>query len=218
MGNENCVQAFIWELDGTLLDSYEVIVSSLYKTYRDFNIELEADYIHKTVITKSVSAFISEMESRCGVPFEMIKDRYSEISDLEKTKIQPIYHAKEILEYLKEQGVRNFVFTHRGASTGEVLTKLGLIGYFEEIITGKDGFSRKPDPSAINYLVDKYHLNPDETFYVGDRTIDMDCAKNARIRGIMFLPEGSLAEATGREAYIVNDLLDIRMIVSSKIQ
>ena len=204
---------FIWDLDGTLLDSYEIIVSSLYKTYREFNIELDKDYILKEVITNSVSVFISKMEDKYGISFDKMKEIYSEISCREKAGIKPTRHAKEILEYLNEQGIRNFVFTHRGDSAKEVLSRLGLIDYFEEIITGRDGFPRKPDPSAINYLVEKYDLDREHTFYVGDRTIDIECAENAGIHSIMFLPEYSVAKATGRETHVVKDLLDIKDII-----
>jgi HAD superfamily hydrolase (TIGR01549 family) len=205
--------AFVWDLDGTLLDSYEVIVSSLYRTYRELGVELKKEEILKEVITYSVSAFISNMEVQLGIPFDAMKTRYSEISNEERLKIKPIPNAAEILEYLKQNGARHFVFTHRGNSTEEVLKKLKLYEFFDEIITGKDGFARKPDPSAIHYLVEKYKLNGEKTFYVGDRTIDMECANNAGIRGIMYLPEKSLAKPNGKETYVVKNLLEIRELV-----
>jgi len=205
--------AFIWDLDGTLLDSYEVIVSSLYRTYRELGVELKKEEILKEVITYSVSAFISNMEVQLGIPFDTMKTRYSEISNEERLKIKPIPNVAEILEYLKQNGVRHFVFTHRGNSTQEVLENLELYDFFDEIITGKDGFARKPDPSAINYLVAKYGLDREKTFYVGDRTIDMECANNAGVRSIMYLPEGSIAKVTGKETYVVRDLLEIQELV-----
>jgi len=38
---------------------------------------------------------------------------------------------------------------------------------------------------------------------------DMDGAKNAGIKGVLYLPEGSYTEPNGSEDYIVKDLLDI---------
>lgn len=55
-------KAFIWDLDGTLLDSYEIIVSSLYENYKEYGIELNKEDIHKHVIRYSVSSFIQKME------------------------------------------------------------------------------------------------------------------------------------------------------------
>lgn len=202
--------AFIWDLDGTLLDSYEVIVASLYKTYEHYHILMNKGDILKEVMTTSVRTFIAKTEVETGISFDVLKDTYSAISEQEKKKIRPIPHAAEILAFLKEQGIRNYVFTHRGTSTEPVLKNIGLFDFFEEIITGADGFERKPSPEALQYLMTKHNLSQDDTVYVGDRTLDVECAQNAGISSILYLPKGSVVEPTGMENHIVTDLLDIK--------
>ena len=54
--------AFIWDLDGTVVDSYEIIVPSLYQTCLEFNIAVDEKEIRKEVITHTVGSFISKME------------------------------------------------------------------------------------------------------------------------------------------------------------
>ncbi len=206
--------AFIWDLDGTLLDSYTVIVSSLYLTYREFNIELDQEAIFREVITYSVGDFIMKMEKETGLPFDTIKKRQSEINNRDKLKVTPIKNAAEILAYLQSQSIPNFVFTHKGTTTESVLRNTGLYGFFEDIITGKDGFPRKPDPSAVNFLIEKHKLDRSGCYYVGDRTLDIECAENAGIGSILYLPEGSPTQPTGKETHIIQDLLEIREIVS----
>ena len=205
-------RAFIWDLDGTLIDSYGVIVSSLYKTFKNFGVELVKEDILKEVITTSVVAFINKTKDLCGLSFETIKETYSQISLEDKENIKLIAHAKEILKCIKDNGDINLLFTHRGESTKGVLEQLGILEFFEEILTSKSGFPRKPDPTAILYLVKKYNLDKNNTYYVGDRTIDIECANNAHIKSIMFLPEYSVAVPTGKENYIVKDLLNINKI------
>lgn len=117
--------------------------------------------------------------------------------------------AREALEALAGQGARHFVYTHRGTTTAAVLQNLGLDGLFTEIVTSQNGFPRKPAPDAILYLMGKYGLDPAATFYVGDRTIDMDCARNAGIGGILFLPPGSYCEPNGAQTHIVHHLTEI---------
>ena len=46
----------------------------------------------------------------------------------------------------------NFIYTHKGITTLEVLKNNGLIDYFDEIITSDNGFKRKPSPEALRYL------------------------------------------------------------------
>ena len=48
---------------------------------------------------------------------------------------------------------------------------------------------------------------------MGDRSLDMDCAKNAGIPGILYMPSGAIDVSGGTERYIVNDLLEIQKIV-----
>ena len=59
----------------------------------------------------------------------------------------------------------------------------------------------------------QYRLKREHTYYVGDRSLDMQCAKNAGISGILFLDEHTPGEATGDESYIVRNLLEIMDIV-----
>ena len=68
-----------------------------------------------------------------------------------------------------------------------ILRDLGLDVYFTEILTSQSGFARKPSPEAATYLIDKYHLDPEQTYYIGDRTLDIDFAQNSGIQSINFL-------------------------------
>ena len=210
---------FIWDLDGTLIDSYDIIVDSLCRIYKEkIGIELDREDVYKEAIRYSVGHFIQGMEKQTGIKFEELKDRYSQISGEEKLKIKPMKHAIEILEYLKEEGIHSYVFTHRGRSTEPVLRNIGIYDYFDEIITSVDpAFARKPLPDSINYLVDKHHLDKNNTYYVGDRSMDIECANNAHIKSIMFLPKGGYGLATGKETYIIEDLLDIKDIIKKAL-
>ena len=71
---------FIWDLDGTLLDSYPLIVNSLYTIYSEKGVVISKEEILYEVINESVSSFIRKMESRFNIPFDDLKDRYSHIT------------------------------------------------------------------------------------------------------------------------------------------
>ena len=205
--------AFIWDLDGTLLDSYGVIVDSLHQIYLEKGAEIDKKEIFYDVINGSVSSFIMKMEKRFGIPFDDLKDRYSYISHNAKNNIKAMKHAKEILKFIKDKGIPNYVFTHRGVTTESILKNIGIYEYFDEIVTSLDGFERKPSPAGINYFIDKYHLDRNNTYYVGDRPMDILCADNAHIKSIMFIPENSPAQPIGKETYIIKDLLQIKDII-----
>ena len=147
-----------------------------------------------------------------GISFDKMKKRYSEIGEEKKKEIRLIPGAKETLKALSDRGDKHYVFTHRGKSTESVLKQLDIYDIFDEIVTSQSGFARKPEPDGINYFVDKYILDCKNVYYVGDRTIDMDCAKNAGVNGILFLPDNSYCKPNGSETYIVHRLSDIILL------
>lgn len=203
----------IWDLDGTLLDSYPVIVESLYLAMRPYDETLSHEYIWQYVIDQSSSALIQKFAEKTKVSSERILARYARFSRERHRDIRPMEHAKEILNALSECGAENYVYTHRGSSTIPILQNLGMEGCFREILTSASGFPRKPEPDAITYLMKKYTMEPDRTYYVGDRSLDMECARNGGIRGILYLPKTSRGAPTGAQSYVVEDLLDILPIV-----
>ena len=69
---------------------------------------------------------------------------------------------------------------------------LDLLQYFTEILTNQSGFARKPNPEAAVYLLEKYDLDPEETYYIGDRTLDIEFAQNSGIQSINFLESSAV--------------------------
>ena len=203
----------IWDLDGTLFDSYDVIVESIRLTLQELGVDMPRKEIHRYAIEFSIKSLFAKISSETGIPSENMQQRYSQISGSRYLQIKPMTNAVRLLEKLQEIGVRNLVFTHRGKTTFPVLDHLNMTRFFEEVITSQSGFARKPDPEGLLYLLDKYQLDFASTYYVGDRSIDMDCAKNAGIPGILYLAPGCVYVSGGSEAYVVHDLLDVLNIV-----
>ena len=52
--------AFIWDMDGTLVDSYPAIVPAAQKTCAEWGRELSAAYIHDYVIRTSVGTLLEQ--------------------------------------------------------------------------------------------------------------------------------------------------------------
>ena len=44
--------------------------------------------------------------------------------------------------------------------------------------------------------------------------MDIICANNAHVKSIMFIPSGSPASKTGKETYVIQDLLQIKDIIN----
>lgn len=203
---------FIWDLDGTLIDSYDGIVKTLYAICLDIGLDYSQEQIYRHVVGDSVSSFIKIMAEESGRPELDIKVEYSKLRIGIEKDIQPMENAKEILDYAKDKGYRQFIYTHRGQTTIPILERLGLAHYFEDVISSVEGFARKPSPDAIDHLVEKYDLDKESTYYIGDRYLDMECAHNAGINGVFFISEESFLKPQGYEDHVVNNLLEIKEI------
>lgn len=208
--------AFIWDMDGTLVDSYPAIVPAAGETLAAFGVDLEPEEIHREVIAASVGALLERIARERGLDAAALKADFARSNDSRIQAIRPMPHAKDCLDTLRRAGHRSFVYTHRGASCEAILRQNGLEEYFTEIVTALSGFPRKPEPDAILYLMKKYGLERDACFYVGDRSLDVEAAERAGIGSILLLDPQSPGKATGRETYLVRDLGEIPGIVESE--
>ena len=208
--------AFIWDMDGTLVDSYPAIVPAAGETLAAFGVDLEPEEIHREVIAASVGALLERIARERGLDAAALKADFARSNDSRIQAIRPMPHAKDCLDTLRRAGHRSFVYTHRGASCEAILRQNGLEEYFTEIVTALSGFPRKPEPDAILYLMKKYGLERDACFYVGDRSLDVEAAERAGIGSILLLDPQSPGKATGRETYLVRDLGEIPGIVDSE--
>ena len=174
---------FIWDLDGTLIDSYEVFLEALSESFANFNRPFDRETVYNFIKGQSVNALLKEQP----VPFQEIKEDLTANSTAKNDKIKLMVGAKEVLDCTQKEKIQNFIYTHKGKNAYDLLNQLEISPYFLEIVTSENGFKRKPHPEAINYLLKKYKLKPEETYYIGDRILDIEAAHNSGIQSINFL-------------------------------
>ncbi len=61
----------------------------------------------------------------------------------------------------------------------DILSKHGIDHYFSDVLGGDAFPEKKPDPVALNWLLQKHGCQPDEMLMVGDSKNDILAAKNA---------------------------------------
>ena len=179
--------AFIWDLDGTLLDSYEAILSGIEETYAHFSIPFDKEKVRAFILKYSVQDLLVQVAEERGLDVDRLNQVRAQSLAEKNAQVILIPGAREVLAWANQQGIQQFVYTHKGDNALTILRDLGLDVYFTEILTSQSGFARKPSPEAAIYLISKYHLKPDRTFYIGDRTLDIDFAQNSGIQSINFL-------------------------------
>lgn len=179
--------AFIWDLDGTLLDSYEAILSGIEETYAQFSIPYNKEEVRAFILKYSVQDLLAQVAEERGLDLGILNQVRAQSLAEKNAQVVLMPGAREVLAWADKQGIQQFVYTHKGDNALTILRELGLDSYFTDILTSQSGFARKPNPEAATYLINKYHLKPDRTYYIGDRTLDIAFAQNSGIQSINFL-------------------------------
>ena len=195
--------AFIWDLDGTLLDSYEAILSGIEETFAQFAIPYDKGKVREFILKYSVQDLLVQVAEERKLDVEVLNQVRAQSLAEKNAQVVLMPGAREMLAWADQAGIQQFVYTHKGDNALTILRDLGLESYFTEILTSQSGFARKPSPEAANYLIDKYQLNPDNTYYIGDRTLDVEFAQNSGIQSLNFL------ESTYEGNYRIQALSDI---------
>ncbi|MCD5000890.1 HAD-IA family hydrolase [Enterococcus saccharolyticus] len=174
---------YIWDFDGTLYDTYPVMLDAFVLTLADYDIQADRREIYQILKNQS-SATIAEKYQLDFAEFSARFKRYEN----QDTRIPVSYTGtKEMLESVLATGSKNYIMTHRTvASTKELLEREGMLHLFEEIVGTENNFARKPAPDAINYLTQTYQMPVEKTVMIGDRPLDIDAGKNAQVKTIFY--------------------------------
>ena len=150
------IPTFIWDLDGTLLDSYEAILAGIQETYEQFGLPFDRKEVRKYILRYSVKDLLVRDADKYGLNSdELSRVRATSLKE-KNTQIPLMTGARDILDWTVEQGIQNFVYTHKSDNAFQVLEDLGVRHHFTEILTSASGFARKPSPEALLFLIDKY--------------------------------------------------------------
>ena len=202
--------AFIWDLDGTLLDSYEAILSGIEETFAQFSIPYDKEQVREFILKFSVQDLLVQVAEERKLDVEMLNQVRAQSLAEKNAQVVLMPGARDVLAWAEESGIQQFVYTHKGDNALTILRDLDLESYFTEILTSQSGFARKPSSEAATYLIDKHQLNPDNTYYIGDRTLDVEFAQNSGIQSLNFL------ESTYEGNHRIQELVDITYIFEEK--
>ena len=203
-------RAFIWDLDGTLLDSYDAILAGLEETYASYQLQFDRSSIKDYILKHSAQDLLVAVAAEYQLDVMDLNHRRAESLAEKNAQVLLMEGARDVLSWAKDTGIEQFVYTHKGENALVILRDLGLESFFSEILTSQSGFARKPNPEAAKHLIEKYGLHPGKTYYIGDRSLDIDFARNSQIQSINFLT----SDYEGN--YQVESLLDIPAILNAE--
>jgi phosphoglycolate phosphatase len=183
MTNHNipATRAFLFDLDGTLIDSKADIVASVNAMLRqtgraELPLEIVASYIgHGAPQLMADVLGPSTNEASRREALAIFLEHYEQ-HNLDATRAYP--GVAEGLQALAEHPMA--VLTNKPAQISvEIVKGLGLADYFRLIYGGDSFEKKKPDPSGALAILRELGVSPAEAAMVGDSDVDIQTARNA---------------------------------------
>lgn len=188
--------SIIWDLGGTLVDTYPEVDRALVAALGE---EPTPRRLHEVaLLTRRSSAHaITTLAERYGVPEETLQAAYDETKQIWTVQPAPVMDgAREVLAAVHAGGGLNLVATHRDRTSAQTLLD-GLDLAVDDLVCAPDGFPRKPDPAMHLELLSRHELEAAEVLAVGDRPADVAAAQAAGIRGVLLGTPGIPLRAPG---------------------
>lgn len=195
---------YIWDFDGTLFDTYPIILKGFMDTLNTYQIQADEKEIYYLLKSKSSKA----IAEKYGLDFAEFTRVFKSFEAKDTREPVPFEGAKAILEKVIAEGGKNYILTHRDTpGTKELLATYELTDYFVEIIGSERPFPRKPAPDSLLYLIDTYKMEKSQAVMIGDRFMDIDAGKAAGINTVFFDQDHLLEDVSATQN--VTHLLDI---------
>lgn len=177
---------FIFDIDGTLIDTSEMYMPAMIMALADFGYH----YSPEEEIRYQKELFgINGHDSlvQLGIPEDQLPDvltRWYEYTDQRKDFIRPLPGMAEALEQLVQQeGVQLAIATSKKASEYEDFKqRFAFAKYFKVVIKEEDTLKHKPDPEPLLAAMHDLGGTPDNTIYVGDTINDLKAAHAAGMK------------------------------------
>ena len=179
------IDTILFDFDGTIMDTNDVIIQSWQHTYRTFRgVEAKEDDIIATfgeTLEYSMKNLFPEVPLEESLP---VYRGYQRDNFLSSISLVP--GMRELLDELQDRGYAMAMVTSRlRFTTDQALEAFDLGKYFRYVVTADDVTRAKPDPQCVEMALEKLGSSADRSIMTGDTIHDILCAKNVGIRSVL---------------------------------
>lgn len=199
--DRSAVRGLVFDLDGTLIDSYAAIAASLNHARKHFSQDaLSEDFVRRKVgrgLEQLVVELIGAEARDEGV--RLFRSHYAATY---ADSTFPLPDAAATLRRLRERGFRISVASNKPARFGRaILDEFGMLDLLDGVEGPDTAGSVKPEPVMVRNCLDAMGLDEHSAAYVGDMVLDVETAARAGLP-VILVPGGSSTEeelrATGQ--------------------
>lgn len=176
------MQLWIFDLDGTLTDSFPVFFRSMKEIFSDHGRAIREEDLH-TALGSTMPEFFTHHLGAPHVPAAIEKLRRLSVDSA--VDVRPFPGIAGCLETLRARGREIAVWTARDReSTDRLLHATGLGHFAGQVVTGNCVSKAKPDPEGARLVLSRTGRQPTEAVIVGDHHHDVNAARAAGVFGV----------------------------------
>jgi phosphoglycolate phosphatase-like HAD superfamily hydrolase len=177
----------LWDVDGTLLDTYPAITYAISKSLNEMGLSVPLNVIDGHA-RQSISDCVKTLSQRFKLDPDLLRDKFTEsyraISPANQT---PFPGVREICEFIHQSGGLNIAITHYGIESARTLLNAhNLSALIDDIFSAKQGYPAKLESSMLLAKLEMHNLNPRETLLISNRNLDLQAGRAAGIRTCLF--------------------------------
>jgi phosphoglycolate phosphatase len=207
----------VFDLDGTLVDSYAPISVSLNHARAACGLPpLDVESVRRRV-GRGLEVLIEELvgPDRLAEGVRLFREKYGAVY-AEGTFALP--DVRETLVGLQSAGYRMGVASNKPARFSDaILQHLGLRAGLGCVLGPDATIAPKPEPGMIQRCLEQLDATPREAVYVGDMVLDVESAARAGLP-VLLVPGGSSAaeELRGTGQTLLGSFSDLRTVLTGK--
>ncbi|WP_060678517.1 pyrophosphatase PpaX [Virgibacillus halodenitrificans] len=206
------IDIILFDLDGTLIDTNELITASFEHTFKKHNLSFTKEEIMGFNGPPLLDTFHNIDPERADV---LVKT-YREHNLAEHDRyVKAFPYAVETIQKLKNSGKKvGIVSTKMAKSVHMGLTLTGLEPLFNTIITYDDVQHAKPHPEPVIKAMKELDADGASTLMVGDNYHDIVAGKNAGVQtaGVSWAHKGRDSLLAYKPTYMLEDMRDLLKI------
>jgi pyrophosphatase PpaX len=176
-------QAVVFDLDGTVVDSVELIIVSFQHAIREV---LGREVSQEEAVAWVGRPLREQMELFSPEHAEELVEVYREFNHREHDRMLTLYDGiQHLLEGLQEAGVKVGLVTSKSRYTTQMAFDLtGIEDYFDSTICADEAPGNKPSPAPILACLEQLGVAAAASAYVGDSPSDIQAALAAGVAAI----------------------------------
>ncbi|MDQ4075666.1 MAG: HAD family hydrolase [Chloroflexota bacterium] len=181
------IRGIILDVDGTLVDSNDAHVRAWMEAFEEQGRTVSEERVRSLIGMGGdnllPAAVGVEKESEAGA--QLSEARASRFKEHYLPELQPFAAVRQLLERMRESGLKLVVASSGEADEVETLLELaGVRDLVEATTSSKDAERSKPEPDVVEAALERLGYPPHEVVMLGDSPYDIEAADKVGIQVI----------------------------------